>query len=294
MLRRIIVSVASILAASACSNGTTGLNDAGGPPADSGVTVADAGSNPDAGPVDSGPPPLRRLVDQKLFGDLPLDNLVLDPQLDLGSQNWFAIGGFANNMPRTVRPAQRVLARSPASQPALAMFSRSNDPPDTFLLGSVMAAPAPLTASVWLGRDAAGAMELANAKPSLVLSKADTGEEAAYDLMPETLTSSRTIDGIVWLRYSATITDASAGLVTFAVQDPPHTLLYVHAPVVRSGHALRLESRAVRGRTLEPPERQAMRAMSEWRRQRLGSRAQTPEPEGPTLYKKIGPAKEGR
>ncbi|MFO0722207.1 MAG: hypothetical protein U1E65_00405 [Myxococcota bacterium] len=272
----------------ACSSGTQGIPDAGQLPVDSGVLphpdaaapdaeAVDAGFEPDAEPADVGNAK-RHLVDVKLFGDMPLENAVLDPQFDQSSQNWIAVGDLANGG-RFVRSQVRDLARSPVGLPALYFPTRSTDPTDTVLLGSVMAVPGPVEASVWIGRDDANSAALSQAHPFVIVTLASSGQEQAFDLTPMSTTATQSLDGVGWQLYSATIPESSLGILTFAVDDPAHGPLYVHAPVV-VGTAARLRGippPTARARPLRPLEAQAAAKIAEWRRRRLGEAKKAPE-----------------
>jgi hypothetical protein len=235
-------------------------------------TIPDAGTAPDAAAPDAAPPPARHLVDVKLFGDLPLDNVVLDPQFDLHAGNWLAIGNFTGQ-PRGVRLLNQEYGLTPVGMPAVVLQNRAQDPTDTIVLGSVMAAKGPMTASVWIGRHLGDAASLLKAKPSVIATLA-SGSEQAYDLVPETITSSRTLDQIVWQKYSAMIADTPVGIMTFAFQDPADKPMLATGPVVRSmvadelpGGALHLE-----GRPLTTNETRAMRELAKWRQRQIGAR----------------------
>lgn len=279
----------------ACSSGTSSIPDAGTQPVDSGVIApVDAGAPdlgllaPDAAADDAGlTPPRRQLVDLRLFGQMPLENAVLNPQFDPGAQSWYAIGDLGGGG-ALLRTQFRELALSPMGLPALLLPTRETDPTDGVLLGTAVATPAPLSASVWIGRDLANAAALGAAHPYLILTLAGSGLEQAFDLTPDTNTATRTLDGLGWQRYSGTVSEASVGIITFAVDDPAHLPIYVHAPVVIAAHELLQRTPLLSARALSAKEQTASARMATWRRRRLGQAPARPEPAlSPELQKAI-------
>ncbi len=290
MIKRALLVLPLALAAWSCSKSTEGLDDAGTMPPDGGTIVKpDAGSVADAG---AEPEAARHLIQLDLFGSMPLDNAVVDPQLDPSSQSWLAVGDL-QGQGRFVRAQFRELARTPAGLPALLLPARDMDPPDTVLLGSVSAAGAPLTASVWIGRASEDSAALTEAHPFLIATLADDGVEQAFDLVPDTGTATVSLDGLGWQKYSATVTETSVGILTFAVDDRVHLPLYVHAPVVLSRIPLRLAAPIARARLLTARERQAAKMIADWRRRRLGEAKEKVEPVlSPAVMKAVlSPAK---
>ena len=125
----------ALLLLAACSSGTSSIPDAGSPPADSGAIAAEDAGPPDLGVLapdaaveDAGlSPPRRQLVDLRLFGQMPLDNAVLNPQFDPGAQSWYAIGDLSGGG-ALLRTQFRELALSPVGLPALLLPTRATDP----------------------------------------------------------------------------------------------------------------------------------------------------------------------
>jgi hypothetical protein len=311
----LLLAIGAAAISAACGNsGGTG-NDAG-LPADSGSSSnpdatmpgADASPSTDSGPgtdaangdassgdaaagdatigADGGSPndgSVRSLVQVKLFGDMPLDNAVLDPQFDLSSQNWYAIGGFAGGNPTRVRVQHQEWALTPVGMPTMLVPARATDPLDSYVMGSVMAVAAPLEVSIWIGRYVPTAtVTIAPAHPSLVITLASTGGDAAFDLVPDTTTATRTIGKIGWQRYTGRVTAEGAGIGTFVFQDPAHLPAWLEAPtVVSSMMAARHEppGRVVPTLAARAPsagEAKALKAMAAWRRRRLGGGAHVP------------------
>jgi hypothetical protein len=285
----------ALLLLAACSSGTSSIPDAGSPPADSGAIAAEDAGPPDLGVLapdaaveDAGlSPPRRQLVDLRLFGQMPLDNAVLNPQFDPGAQSWYAIGDLSGGG-ALLRTQFRELALSPVGLPALLLPTRATDPTDGVLLGTAVATASPLSASVWIGRDVANAAALGAAHPYLILTLAGSGLEQAFDLTPDTNTATRTLDGLGWQKYSGTVAEASVGIITFAVDDPAHLPIYVHAPVVIAARELRQRSPLSAARSLTAKEEKASARMAAWRRRRIGEAPARPEPLlGPELQKAI-------
>lgn len=296
-------SLLTLLLLTACSSGTSSIPDAGSPPADSGAVAADSGAEPDAGIVapdaaaaDAGvPAPLRQLVDLRLFGQMPLENAVLNPQFDQGAQSWYAIGDLSGGG-ALLRTQFRELAQSPVGLPALLLPTRDTDPTDGVLLGTAVATSAPLAASVWIGRDLPNTGSLGAAHPYLILTLAGSGLEQAFDLTPDTTTATRTLDGLGWQKYSGTVGEASVGIITFAVDDPAHLPIYVHAPIVIAARELRQRAPLLAARALSVREQTASARMAAWRRRRIGQAPSRPEPVlGPALQRAVnqGPKRGG-
>ena len=93
-------------------------------------------------------PPLRHLTTHPLFGGMPTDNGILDPQFAvLNGQGWMPYQ--ISDMPRLSRgflPGQ-----TPLGQPALWVPTQGNTI-DLLLLGMAKPAQGPLDVSVWFGR----------------------------------------------------------------------------------------------------------------------------------------------
>jgi hypothetical protein len=268
------LAVGVAFSSAACSNKASNLGNTDAAVADAQMAAPDATDNtPDAGGMDAADaaPPARHLVEVKLFGDMPLDNAVLNPQFDQSSGNWYAIGGFAAGTPRGVRTIWHQYGQTPMDMPVFEIQNRMQDPPDTYLLGSVMSVAGPLSASVWIGRNLADQTSLGSAKPSLVATVASTGDQRVFDLIPDS-TPSMTFDGLVWQRYSGAVTDTPVGIVTIVFQDPAHKRLLITGPVVKSMSAFELGKTKITGRPLDLGETRALHAMDEWRQRQLDPR----------------------
>lgn len=271
-MKKLIILTALVSLAAACTEDTETLSDGGTvppPPADSGIVPQpDAGIMADAGELeDAGtPPPARHLTSIKLFGDMPIENAVFNPQFDLAAQTWFGVGDFASGG-TFVRVQRRDFARTPVGMPVLAFPFRATDPADTYILGTVMSVASPITASIWIGRTSSDAASLGDVRPSLYFMSPSTGDEKAYDLAVDPMTPQQTLDGIVWQRYSADIADPSLGIITIAIQDPMHETLFMHAPTVLSQpQALLSSNRIVVARKLTANETTAAKIIADKRR----------------------------
>lgn len=232
--------------------------------ADGGPSIVDGGSE-DAAVVDAGPP-ARALVEVKLFGEVPVDNLVLNPQFDMLSQTWLAVGDISSR-PRYLAPRYRVFGQSPAHQPAV-MFDGSTA--ESALIGSVMASGSPLQVSVWVGRNLADAATIEDIRPALIMTLAATGQEQIYELSPDPATSTATLDEIRWRKYTGYVQDASIGTLTMLIYDGTAKPWYVEAPVVQQGSQFRGGAPALRPRKLSAAEAYLSQEMAKWRRRRLG------------------------
>jgi hypothetical protein len=255
--------------AAGCSSKTGGLGSTDASIASDATVGMDATAAMDAASMDVGPPPARRLVDVKLFGDMPLDNAVLDPQFDQSAGNWFAIGGLASNMPRGVRLLWHEYPRTPMSMPVFELQNRPQDPPDAYVMGSVMSVPSPLSASVWIGRAMADSAALTQAKPSLIATLAASGDQRSFDLVPDMSTPQMTLDQFVWQRYAGMVDQTTVGIVTIVFQDGADKKMLIHGPVVQPMHQLPAGHATLGGRRLTEGEAKALQAMNEWRHRQI-------------------------
>ncbi|MBK8012939.1 MAG: hypothetical protein IPK13_16485 [Deltaproteobacteria bacterium] len=238
---------------------------------DGATSTADGGSEDaatlDAAAADAGPP-LRTLREVKLFGEVPVDNLVLNSQFDLLAQNWLAIGNISSQ-PRYIAPRYRVFGQSPAGQPTVLLDGSV----ESALMGSVMASAPPLRVSVWVGRNLTDAATFEDIRPALIMTLASTGEERVYELTLDAANEAVSLEGIHWRKFTGSVRDASIGTLTFLIYGGAGSPWYVQAPVVRQDSSLRAISSALKPRKLSPIEANLSQEMAKWRRKRLGEAA---------------------
>lgn len=181
-----------------------------------------AAPGPDAAPV---APPLRTLVEPHLMGTAPIDNLVMAPNFDPMSEQWYAAtGGMSLADAWLVVPT-----RTPVN--GLPVFKILAGEEEHFLVGTVRGGAAPLQASVWLGRDIGITVD-----PGLlqvvVQGLPASGVTDDYFLLLAETDSETTIDRITWTRYSGTIDSTLLGFGSFIVDDQTQQALYVQAPTI--------------------------------------------------------------
>ncbi|MCP4498619.1 MAG: hypothetical protein GY822_01460 [Deltaproteobacteria bacterium] len=105
--------------------------------------VLDAGVL-DAGVLaDAGPPALRTLRQVPIFGDLSVENLVLDPQFS--GVNWLSLN---LSFTRYFSFERLVPTHTPVDQPVISLPASLSG---VFITGSVKAVPSVMQAQVWLG-----------------------------------------------------------------------------------------------------------------------------------------------
>ncbi|MGI5864419.1 MAG: hypothetical protein ACOX6T_20530 [Myxococcales bacterium] len=207
------------------------------PAADAGVQT-DAGLIPDAGEQDAGLPlPARTLLPARLLGDSSIENRVQVPHFDPYSDLWY---GFSNNdlfdLWRLDLPA------TPSRLPALEVRPSTAT---RFVVGFVRGGPAPLVASVWIGRDVGAAPD-----PSMKLVLYGLGESAtkdiAFDLAPVE-GSEQELEKILWRRYEARISEELLGVGNLVFSDSGSGTAYLNAP------SLVVETEAQRMPSKTPP-----------------------------------------
>lgn len=267
-MKRIAVTLASLFILVACTEDAENLEptdagttlpqkDAGHPPDDAGVTSDDAGfMEPDAGVE-----PARRLIEYRILGDSPTDNLVLSPSFDLFTSGWFAFSLDGQSLSDIAR---YYLQGTPTKQPALG----SSAPAGTAILGTARSSSGPLSTSVWIGYRE---NEDARFTAQVALLGTDTlGQQVAFDLLPDE--SSRTVSGeYVWVRYWGMAPEAPVGFVQLYIQEAGPRRVYVTGPVVvpmleRDFGGTFLEPR----RQLRAGERLGLVKFAEQQRDRLG------------------------
>lgn len=192
--------------------------------------ASDAGTRPDAGLVDAGAPDAgeadagvlqakRSLVPMPLLGDTAVENLVHCPHFDLMTELWYGFsGGDLLELWRVDLPSTPT--RLPALELRPALGAR-------FLVGMVRGGPAPMLASVWLGR----AVEAPEAEVSYAiyaLGESST-QDVAFELQPVE-GSEQEHDGIRWRRYAGRIDEELLGVGAIILSDDGGASLYVNGP----------------------------------------------------------------
>jgi hypothetical protein len=213
----------------ACSSPTEKLDSGAQPSADAGEI--DATTAPDAAPgmdaaslVDAAPPP-RSLVRKTLFGDMPNDNLVMDPEFDLMSANWF---GATDQSAAELR--RRFEAKAPTGQPLLFVPRNAVNTGAVFVMGTAETAGEPMKASLWIGRlehDRTATISVS------LLTVTASGAAAAADLMFDAGAHVMTLEGIVWTKYTATIGDPGVGWIHPFIVDSSNAPFFVSGPLIR-------------------------------------------------------------
>ena len=187
----------------------------------------DAGSDDagvqDAGVQDAGPPPLRTVRQVNVFADMPLHNLVFDPQFT--TQNWFVITGDLSAYHSWQR---RVPLASPGRQPAMVLPAHVDG---VYASGPVKAVPRPMRAVVWLGR-AEGADDENFAQVSVRLAGFfDDVGSAEVNLVRDVSVDTERRGGIAWSKFVADV-PAARGWFDLQIVEDANRGLYVCAPEV--------------------------------------------------------------
>ncbi|MBI5544935.1 MAG: hypothetical protein HY901_13675 [Deltaproteobacteria bacterium] len=215
------------------------------------AATADA-SETDAGAPDSGVPPQRVLVPMHLLGDTPLTNLVHAPHFDPVSELWMGFDG--NYAPLEMRLL--TWARTPTGLPVLELRPAGGQ---RILVGHVRGGPAPLLASLWIGRDASAPQDPLSVALEGLVASAPT--DSAFELVAEE-ESVREIDHVLWQRYSVRIEEEVLGVGWLVFSDESPRSLYLHAPVVVQDPTRALRPGA-RSRKPTPAEAEAIRRAKE-------------------------------
>lgn len=192
-------------------------------PADAGVVTSpdasvpprDGGVPPDSG-VDAGqlPPHDRQLTSYRILGETPIENLVMNPQLDLHTT--LTIFGFSGFFRR------HHFTRTPSGLPAL-----EASPGDGAVIPA-QARPSPLDASIWLGRRG----ESPTVASIMLTGNARDGSLRSGSLMREA--GSRVeLDGIVWERFVGTVSENFFGQIQLVIDNGAgQSSLFATGPVV--------------------------------------------------------------
>lgn len=189
---------------SSVRDGGTRIRDAGivrPPPRDGGVR--------DGGVVTAN----RRLVEHRLFGTMPLDNLVLNPQFDQHSTLSFVFGGG---------PTRRYhWSSSPMGLPVAALdpFAETAVP--------VQSRDVDLDVSVWIGTEQGVPVREARA----VLFGLDTNGRTQVLPLALDNTPEQTHEGVTFGRFSARIQTRFLGLTALSFRNEGGRAMYVNGPV---------------------------------------------------------------
>lgn len=183
----------------------------------------DADLNPDGvGPGQ----PLRALVTRPIFGDMPIDNRVFNPNFHvLHRHSWFGTD-------QTVLQIHH-LPVTPTGQPAL-MVSRDSNPDDVGIMGQVVNSGTAQTASIWVGRpemDTDADCSDVDATASIVGYSLNVHEPhwaAELDCDGE---SRRDIDNLTWFQFSGTVIDL-LDWGYFLIEDQGGLDLYISGPML--------------------------------------------------------------
>jgi hypothetical protein len=171
---------------------------------------------------------LRTVEQRNLFGDMPSENRMLDPQFALlDGVAWLALGS-GWDWPAMTRMH---LPRTPSAQPAL-LASTSEFRPGDVILGSARSTSKPLRASVWVGRRlSADDLDSAEVNISVAGVFLD-GTTEAVDLALDVDNEPLVIEDIVWYRFAAVIPEGPIGWANLVVIDDANDDLFLSGPVV--------------------------------------------------------------
>ncbi|MGC4120374.1 MAG: hypothetical protein QM765_38490 [Myxococcales bacterium] len=224
-----------------------------------------AASGPDAG-TDAGPvaPPLRKLLPAHLMGSAPIDNLVMAPNFDPYSEQWYAVSGSMNLTESWIVE----LPTTPVNGlPVLKLPSASTD---RYVIGTARGGKGPLLASVWVGRDSGSSPELIN--EIAIQALATTGVSDDYYPLTVEPESERTIDRVRWVRYSGRIEADLLGFGSFVIFDQSQEVLYLLAPTMQQVPAtrglLQVKARPAIVRKAKAGEAKAVKGFWDWQRRK--------------------------
>lgn len=169
---------------------------------------------------------LRSLTTFSLFGSMPENNLVDDPNFSQVSYVWMA---FHPQNWQHIPALRRVdLPKTPTNQPALLVYGNKIE--GTQLIGSARSYAEPMDVSMYVARPL-GENDPTLAKVSAsVLGVFRGSGEQTVDLQQED--DDLVIDDIVWKRYSTHLSTGPVGAVTLVVTDLDTADLLMTGPVV--------------------------------------------------------------
>ena len=250
------------LATAGC-DGHNGQPDAGhAPPGQDAATAPrpDAALAPDAAgapDAETSEPdaaaPARVLVPSHLLGDTPLDNGMLDPDLNnLSTWYFYRLSDY-----QTPPIFRSVMPRSPADLPALRIEEAGST-------AGVMAATygiggkGPFTASIWLGQPAktARSQTLSAQLQALDPNGTDVGS-SSFDLAADDSTT-QTLGTIRWTQFVVHVDTEILGWALMAAYDESGGTFYLTAPVLVQDKT-RMHMAIKPGRPLTVREREAQK-----------------------------------
>lgn len=174
------------------------------------------------------PPPLRKLTQRPLFGQMPLNNRVSHPE--------FTVVDGLSWLPWCEKcaalPVRMFLPRTPLGQPAVLLPTLGQEEPYHFL-GMVKGVEGPVEVSVWLGRKLVAGQTPAftDAEAAFVgLFRAQGYGEVS--LIGDQSTQPRVLDGIHWMRKAVWIEKSPVGWASLIVTDSLGHGVYVSSPIV--------------------------------------------------------------
>jgi hypothetical protein len=189
----------------------------------------DAETPPDASEPDSGPPP-RELTTYNPLGTTPVGNHVIVPNFDLMSFGWFV---FNSNMSTDgLLVYRKVLPRSPAGLPTLVV--QGSSPQQALVAGFVRGGRGPMHAEVWIGRRVVDGEHADGLSVSIVgfAPTLDVGD-TSFELVPDPA-SLQAYDGIMWRKYTASISDEVLAYATFTIVESKGIQFFVTGPVLEA------------------------------------------------------------
>jgi len=220
-------------------------------------------------PIETQPdPPLRALVDKKLFGEMPLDNGFFDPQFStIGDHAWLCLRSDFSNYAE----ATRVFQETPTGQPAM-FINRGTTALADVVLGLAFGGPGPHEASVWLGSSTeSGFANRADATISLIglFGNGTGGVERTVQLQEDPTSAPLFLGGVLWRRYIVPLDDGPYGMAYLFVQVGGTVDAYLTGPTLVATPSTALAARLrpeVAYRPINDLERRAIGMASRIRR----------------------------
>ncbi len=280
------VSVSVALALSACADDTGETDDPIEVDLDAGssdVERGDAGGVDDASLADADGSEtgevVRRIVEREMFGEMPVDNYVLDPSFQ-SYRTWLAYEVEGQQTTGFLHTSRQVYPETPMNS-AVLHVSASEGGADLQVIGSVLFRPEPLDISVWIGRPADS-----DARVEVRLSgvRDDEPSELKSARLESVASSERTIGDVRWTRHQVTVSGLFGPGYMF-VRGGGDEEMYIHGAVVASQQdaptALRLPP--VELQPASRYERDLVERVREWQRR------QRPDPKNQLFRPSVDP-----